>query len=91
MSWARAAGSLEFTVRPAAASRSKLTEAGVADAEYPLWYGSFVPARTPHHAGTLAAAEKGAGIISMSAFGGIPDMHCRLALMACAAIDPKRT
>ena len=26
-----------------------LTEAGVADAEYPLWYGSFVPARTPRH------------------------------------------
>jgi len=30
-----------------------LAEAGVADAEYPIWYGSFVPARTPHHAGTL--------------------------------------
>jgi hypothetical protein len=42
-------------------------------------------------AGTQAAAEKAAGIISMSAFGGIPDMRCRLALMACAAIDPKRT
>jgi len=26
-----------------------LAEAGVADAEYPLWYGSFVPARTPRH------------------------------------------
>jgi hypothetical protein len=42
-------------------------------------------------AGAQAAAEKAAGIISMSAFGGIPDMRCRLALMACAAIDPKRT
>jgi hypothetical protein len=27
----------------------------------------------------------------VSAFGGIPDMRCRLALMACAAIDPNRT
>ena len=26
-----------------------LAEAGVADAEYPLWYGSFVPARTPRY------------------------------------------
>ena len=26
-----------------------LAEAGVADAEYPLWYGSFVPAKTPRH------------------------------------------
>jgi tripartite-type tricarboxylate transporter receptor subunit TctC len=26
-----------------------LAEAGIADAEYPLWYGSFVPARTPRH------------------------------------------
>jgi hypothetical protein len=26
-----------------------LAEAGVSDAEYPLWYGSFVPARTPRH------------------------------------------
>jgi len=26
-----------------------LVEAGVPDAEYPLWYGSFVPARTPRH------------------------------------------
>jgi tripartite-type tricarboxylate transporter receptor subunit TctC len=26
-----------------------LAEAGVADAEYPLWYGSFVHARTPRH------------------------------------------
>ena len=26
-----------------------LAEAGVADAEYPLWYGLFVPARTPRH------------------------------------------
>ena len=26
-----------------------LAEVGVADAEYPLWYGSFVPARTPRH------------------------------------------
>src|SRR5436309_3303842 len=24
-----------------------LAEAGVADADYPLWYGAFVPARTP--------------------------------------------
>src|SRR5262249_51444005 len=26
-----------------------LAGAGVADVEYPLWYGSFVPARTPRH------------------------------------------
>jgi tripartite-type tricarboxylate transporter receptor subunit TctC len=26
-----------------------LAEAGVADAEYPIWYGSFVPARTPRY------------------------------------------
>jgi hypothetical protein len=30
-------------------------------------------------------------IIGMSAFGGIPDMRCRLALMACAGIDPERS
>jgi len=28
---------------------STLAEVGVADAEYPLWYGLFVPARTPRH------------------------------------------
>jgi hypothetical protein len=32
---------------PALPDVPTLTEAGVPDAEYPLWYGLFVPAKTP--------------------------------------------
>jgi tripartite-type tricarboxylate transporter receptor subunit TctC len=51
----------DFPTAPVSTSRARssrkhdfadvptLAEAGVADAEYPLWYGSFVPARTPRH------------------------------------------
>src|SRR5262245_12598838 len=35
---------------PALPDVPTLTEAGVPDAEYPLWYGLFVPARTPSNA-----------------------------------------